>query len=220
MDPVLIMNLYLFLCALAGSVYGIVRILGRKKALYLRMVTLGVLCMTLSRLYQVVFLLTQGSLREGFHVGVLGTVGSFMFLFSANFGQMDSLVDDGTARFRRVRLLSFAAPAFILALYLVFLLPGSRLEPRIVQGVVTLFIMQCAYFSFKHLIIYDVDLGIIQCLRGYNALVLAYCVLSMLEMIGLTRNVRPLYYAACALIGVFAVVLLPILKKGAEKWTI
>lgn len=214
----LAMNILIFICSLIGSAYGLYNFFKEKKALYLKLAACGVISLMFSRLYQVIYLTTQGNLNSGFHIGLLGITGSFMFFFSANFGQMDSLVDDKTKAFRKTRIISLVAPLSVLIIYLLFFMKVHNTEMRIVWGVVTFFIMQCAYYSFKHIIIYDVDFGIIKSLRKYNALVLAYAFLSMLEAVGLYAAVKPLYVASCIGIGIAAVTLLPVLKGGVRKW--
>ena len=216
----LAMNILIFICALIGSIYGVYNFFKEKKAMYLKLVACGVMSLMFSRLYQVIYLTTQGNLNSGFHIGLLGITGSFMFFFSANFGQMDGLVDDKTKAFRKTRIISLIAPLSILIVYLFFFIKVQNTELRIVWGVVTFFIMQCAYYSFKHIIIYDVCFGIIKSLRKYNALVLAYAFLSMLEAVGLYADIKPLYVASCVSIGIVAVTLLPVLKGGVQKWTI
>ena len=216
----LAMNLLIFLCSLFGTVYGLKEFFKKKKALYLKLITCGIMSLMLARLYQVIFIVAHGDLNKGFHIGILGIIGSFMFFFSANFVQMDGLVDDKTKAFRKTRLISLAAPVMILVLYLVFFMKTDNTELRIVWGVVAFFIMQCAYYSFKHIIIYDVDFGIIKSLRKYNLLSLIYAFLIMLEAIGLYTEIKPLYIASCIGTGIIAVTLLPVLKGGVEKWTI
>lgn len=216
----LAMNLLIFICSLYGTIYGLSKFFRKKKALYLKLVTCGVMSLMFSRLYQVIFLTTQGALNKGFHIGILGIIGSFMFLFSANFGQMDSLVDDKTKTFRKTRIISFAAPLLILLIYLFFFMKVQSAELKIVYSVVTFFIIQCAYYNFKHIIIYDIDFGIVKCLRKYNILALIYAVMSMLEPIGLYLDIRPLYIASCVIMAIVAAALLPVLKGGVEKWAI
>lgn len=220
MNPEFIMNLLIFLCSLAGTIYGISQFFKKKTALYLKLVVCGVLCLMFSRLYQVIFLLTQGALYQGFHIGILGMIGSFMFFFSANYGQMDGLVDDRTNTFRKTRIAALAAPLVILLLYLYFFANVQIVELKVVYGVVTLLIMQCAYYNFKHLIIFDVELGIVRCLRPYNALVLVYAAMSMLEPIGLYLGITPVYLLSCAVTAAIALALLPVVKGGFDKWAI
>ena len=104
MKLVLGLNLWICLCSLIGLGYGVKVFFKRSKALYLKMITFGVACIMYSRLFQVIYLITQGNLNRGFHVGIFGIVVSFMFFFSANYGQMDGLVDDRTDKFKATRI--------------------------------------------------------------------------------------------------------------------
>lgn len=216
----MVMNLLIFICSMFGTVYGLTEFFKKKKALYLKLVTCGVMSLMFSSLYQVIYLITQGALNKGFHIGILGIIGSFMFLFSANFGQMDSLVDDKTKAFRKTRIISLAAPLLIMLIYLFFFMNVQSTELKAVYGVVTFFIIQCAYYNFKHIIIYDVDFGIVKCLRKYNVLALIYAIMSLLEPIGLYLDMKPVYIASCVVTAIVAAAILPVLKGGVEKWTI
>ncbi len=220
MKLVIGLNLWICLCSLIGLGYGVKFFFKRSKALYLKMITFGVACIMYSRLFQVIYLTTQGNLNRGFHVGILGIVASFMFFFSANYGQMDGLVDDRTDKFKATRIYALIAPIIIFLMYLVFFFTVNKLEIRIIIGIVALIIMQCSYYSFKHIIIYDVELGIINSIKKYNILVVAYSVLIMLEFIGKYTEFTPLYIIACLGIGGVSLVLLPILKGGFDSWKI
>lgn len=63
------------------------------------MIVPSVGCIFFGRLYQVVRLLTGGDIANEFQLGILGVIGSLMFFFSANFGAMDSLADDGSKEY-------------------------------------------------------------------------------------------------------------------------
>lgn len=218
MQLVLIMNLWIFACSLFGIIYGIRKFFAPKKALYLKMITFGVGCQMFSRLFYVIFHFAQGELWEGFNVGMLGIMGSFLFFLSANYGQMDGLVDDGSKEFRKTRLLSLIVPALILIMYIIFFILTNDFSARISVGILTLIMMPCSYFNFKHLIIYDVAFGIIRPLRKYNILAVIYAFLTMLEFYGSYLNITPLYIASCIGIGAVSAVILPVLKGGAGKW--
>ena len=121
---------------------------------------------------------------NGFQLGVFGVVGSLLFLFSANFGAMDSLADDKSKTFRKYRIIALSAPAAALASYIIFIcftdLPRSV---KIASALVTVFVMQASYFHLKHLILPDVDYGIINCLKTYNLLALVFEALCVAEML-------------------------------------
>ena len=171
----LISNIFVCVCALISFIYGITQFFKPKKAIYAQMIVLGVACIAFGRLYQVVRLLTGGDILNEFQLGILGVIGSLMFFFSANFGAIDSLADDKSKKYSKYRLSAFAAPLAALALYIVFLLFFDALRLwKIVGAVVTFFIMLTTYYNLKHLIFPDVDYGVINCLKPYNAAVLFY----------------------------------------------
>ncbi len=211
-------HLALFLAALAGFVYGAVCFFHEKKALYLQMIVCGLGCMMLGKLFQLVMILNLGELRTGFHVGYLGFAGMFLFFFSANYGQMDSLVDDGSATFRRSRRLALLAPAAVLLEYLPLALSGVSAGGKISCALVAAVIAAAAYYHLKHLIIPDVEDGIIRSIRGYNLIALLLCFLSLLELELLALNARAALIPLGFLLGTAYLLLLPILEKGVKRW--
>lgn len=185
------------------------------------MIALAVGCVAFGRLYQVVRLLTGGDMFNGFQLGVFGVIGSLMFLFSANYGAMDSLADDKSKEFKKYRLISFAAPAAALILYILFILltdlPGSV---KIASALVTLFVMHASYYHLKHLVFPDVDYGVIKCLKPYNLLALIYTFLCLAEMIviGLGNEIGILTVGV--LIGAIQIGVVISVERGMKKWTI
>ncbi len=220
MDIEEIMNLWILVCSLIGSVYGFCQFFRPKKAVYLQLITSGVGCILFARLFQFIHLAAKGDIRDGFNIGMIGVIASFLFFLTANYGQIDGLVDDRSKAFRSTRIRALIVPAAILIIYAVFFFLVDSTELRIVVGVVTFIIMLCTYYNYKHVIIFDVELGIVRPLKKYNALVIAYAVFSMVEFIGLYAHIMPLYIVACAGIGIAAILLLPVLKGGVDKWTV
>ena len=185
------------------------------------MIALAVGCVAFGRLYQVVRLLTGGDMFNGFQLGVFGVIGSLLFLFSANFGAMDSLADDRSREFIKYRLISLAAPVAALVLYIIFVwftdLPRSV---KIASALVTVFVMQASYFHLKHLIFPDVDLGIIKCLRRYNLLALIYTFLCMAEMVVIGLGNETGILIVGVLIGSVMIGVIVSAERGIKKWTI
>lgn len=213
-------NLAMFICMAVSFTYGIVRFFKKGKALYLQMIVGGLGCMMLGRVFQFVTLLTRGMLPEGFHIGTLGIVGGFVFFLSANYGQMDKLLDDGAKENRKYRLLGLLAPLLMAGIYCLIFFFNPGLESMIVYGVMTAIIMFASYFNLKHFIFPDVEFGIIRSIRGYNLIALLLGVLSVGEItLMLWNKLIPLlilYVAICAV----SIAIVPILEKGVKKWTI
>lgn len=203
-----------------GFVYGLYRFFRDESALYVRMIIFSVGCAMFGRLFETLQYLVNGQLGSGFHVGMLGIIGSFMFLFSANYGQMDSIVDDGSAKLRKTRLISLAAPVVIIAIWCIIAVMKGLDKTTIPLGIETLFIALASYFHLKHLIIKDVEYGLIKAIRNYNLLALIYALLCMLEMLIESFNyptfsIVIVYVLQCAVLLSFV----PVLERGVKKWT-
>ena len=216
----LFLSLALTICAAIGFAYGLLRFFRGKSALYVRMIIFAVGCAMLGRLFETLQFLVHGQLYNGFHVGMLGIIGSFLFLFSANYGQMDSIVDDGSREFRFVRIVSFIAPIVIIASWIVVLLIDGFTERTAALGVQTLSIALAAYYHLKHLIIKDVDYGLIRSIRSYNLLALIYALLCAAEMQTTSFNVPSVWITAVYVLQcVVLLAFVPVLERGVKKWT-
>jgi len=214
------LSLALTICAAIGFAYGLFRFFRGKSALYVRMIIFSVGCAMLGRMFETLQLLVRGQLNSGFHVGMLGIIGSFMFLFSANYGQMDSIVDDGSKEFRLVRIVSFIAPIAIMAAWFVVFVKNGLSETTVALGVQTLFIALASYYHLKHLIIKDVDYGLIRSIRSYNLLALIYALLCVVEMLTEMFNLPNICVVAVYLLQcVVLLAFVPVLERGVKKWT-
>ena len=220
MKLILLANIITCLCALIGFIYGINKFFQPKKAVYAQMVTLAAGCMAFGRLYQVVRILTQGDILNGFQLGVLGIIGSLLFFFSAGFGLMDSLADDGTKKYAKYRLISLAAPCVAAIIYVVFIaFADISVFEKIMGAVITAFAMATSYFNLKHIIFPDVDFGVIKCLKQYNALVLVYSYLCIFEFVAISRDSNIFIFITGVLMGVILLLIVPTVERGIKKWT-
>lgn len=211
----------LTLSAMFGFVYGVVKFFREPSALYSRMIVFGVGCMMLGRLFETLQILTAGEIHQGFHVGLLGTIGSFLFFLTANYGQMDSLADDGSPAMRKYRWIALTAPLAVAAIYMVTFSFAGWGEQAVVDGILTLVIGQASYYHLKHLIVPDVKGAIIYSIRGYNLMALIYAALCMAEMI--VKYLPPAFiirYVIYAALCVIAIVFIPVLEGGVKKWRI
>ena len=216
----LYLSLALTVAAGVGFGYGLFRFFRDESALYVRMIIFGVGCAMLGRLFETLLILVDGSLRSGFHVGMLGIIGSFLFFFSANFGQMDSIVDDGSKKFLKTRLISFVAPLVIIAVWVFIAINRGVNKTTIPLGVETLFIALASYYHFKHLIIQDISFGLIKAIRSYNLLSLIYAVLCMAEMLVKSFNLPDFCIITVnSLQFVLLLAFVPVLERGVKKWT-
>ncbi len=176
--------------------------------------------MMFDRFFQVIYILTHGEMKFGFDVALLSLAGAFLFLMSANYGQMDSLVDDGTRKFMLTRIVALIAPAIMLGLYSIPFFAVDVLSIRVCLVIMVIVVLPCSYYNFKHIIIYDINNGLVRPLRPYNALVLIYTLFVCFEFITEYMNMTHLYMAATFIQGLTIPFLVPVLRKGVNKWTI
>ena len=217
MNRILIENFCVLTCAIIGFISGI-RYLNARKALYASMIVVGMSCIALARLFQCALLWTGGSLTEHFQVGSLGVMGAFSFFFSANFGQIDSLVDGGEAQYRKYRTIALVGPLCVAAMLIPILGSPAAVAFRISCAVVSCMIALACYFHVKHLLMPDVDYGVVRCLRGYNALALALSLFSMWELIALAWGSNVMLILSGAGLCVVSLTLVPAMDRGVKKW--
>lgn len=201
-------------------VYGLFRFFRNESASYVRMIVLGVGCAMLGRLFATLLYLVNGELFDGFNVGMLGIIGSFLFFFSANFGQMDSIVDDGSPKFRKTRIIALAAPLTVAILWCVIFAVYGFNEATVWGGIEALFLAMASYYHLKHLIIEDVGVGLIKSIRSYNLLALVYAALCLMEVIVECLEL-PAYgpITVCVLECAVLIAFIPVLERGMKKWT-
>ena len=216
----LILSSAVTVCAGIGFGYGIFRYFRAKSALYIRMIVFSVGCAMLGRLFETLQLLVNARISGAFHLGMLGVAGSFLFLFSSNFGQMDSIVDDGSAQFRKTRLIALAAPAAVAAMWIWIVTAKGFTGRTIAYGVEAILIAMAAYFNLKHLLIEDVDFGVIRAIRHYNLLALIYAFVTMSEMIVKSFNLHSAFIIIVYILqSAIMLAFIPVLERGVKKWT-
>ena len=185
------------------------------------MITLAMGVIGFGRLFLVCRILTGGEITETFQLGFVGMFASFLFFFSANYGAVDSLIDDSVNRSTWSRLAPFLAPLATIILYIVFfIVRDTSLMWRIFGAMLTLNIALSTYFNLKHLISPDIDKGVITCLRPYNLLALIYAASVLVECIGLSSGNDVLAFAAGLISAISIILIIPLIERGVKKWLI
>ena len=220
MNTYLYCNALISLLSFVGFIYGIVTVIKTTKALYYIMIIASVGTTAFSRLYEAVHMWITEEYFDGFHIGIIGNIASFLFIFTANYGVMDSLGDDKSPRFRKYRLIALSADAVLLGLYIPILLSDASFTIKLCYGLIFVMMMCSSYYNLKHLILPDVDYGIIRCIKGYNFIMLCYTLLFALERIALVYDMDIVLYIASVGIAIASVLTIPVLRKGVLKWTI
>ncbi|MBQ9563256.1 MAG: hypothetical protein IJU99_07380 [Lachnospiraceae bacterium] len=220
MDLYLIANIITCVGAFAGFIYGAAKFFRPKKAVYAQMITFSAGCMAFGRLYQAIRVLTGSEIVNEFHLGVLGVIGTLMFFFSANFGLMDSIVDDGSPDLRKYRVFPAGASAVAVAVYLIFFFfTDQPLIVKVIALIGSCLIAFASYYNLKHFIIPD-EFGIIRWLRPYNLLALIFEFLCLAEMVAQSRRMAGLVLVIGILMGVLMLMIVVAVDRGIKKWSI
>lgn len=207
------MMLFTFFAAAAAGIYGLCTSFRPKTPLFYKIVTYGIGSYLLGVVYSLLYTeLVGGTL--GFHVGYLGYMGTYFFLFSSYFGALDRLADGHEKQYRVYRVAALL-PALIIVC------AGVRLcwnGGSLFRFLLLLPAAGTAYFSCKHLILPDVEMGIIRVMRPYNVIVTAWCLLQPF-MLGMTGE-TPYGWILAAANGLLVMLTLPIARKGVRQWFI
>ena len=204
--------------------FGIKHFFKKGKAFYARLVTLAMACYAMGTLYHLCQTLTSDKVVEGFTSSYLGKMGFFLFLYTANYGQINSLLDDGNPRFKKSRYIAVSAPIVAGLLFIPCLVADMPVYTTFSFALVWVCAMLSVYYNLKHAVIDDCGFGFAKAIRPYNA---SAVVLTFIELIQLLFWV---YYdidggfiyitITSILFSIMSIVTMINLKRGIEAWTI
>lgn len=203
-------------------VYCAVHVMDRKKPLLYKLYFFSIGCYLLGVVYNTVVYICGGFEREA-GVQLFCTFGTICFILSANYDQIDGLVDPGEEG-KKARILALIAPALVLAsmVALWFVMPKGGFDRFDIVCILLVFIpiLPASYFNLKHLILPLDDFNILINTKWCNVAALCYYVALIT------------YYFACAsgsdlLITVMSLLcMIPFLGlslasvKGVKEWLI
>ena len=144
--------------------------------------------------------------------------GTYFFLLSSYYGAINRLADGGEARYRGYRLAAASGPILVLVL-LAHSVRTLGAGACLTYALLCLPIAPTLYFSIKHLILPDVDLGIIRVMRPYNACVIVFCMVQVLLQAPACSGLD-IRAAGSVLSSVLLMTLLPMAEMGVRKWFI
>jgi len=200
--------------------YGVIKLFRPKVALFKQLVVCAIGCMMLGRIYDLLFIIVDKQLSPVFNVGMLGITGGFLFLSSASFGQMDGLVDNRDKSLAKYRLISLIAPIYMAGVYVYVILKLSILSEILFLATGYFVLGLSSYYSLKHIIIPDVEFGIIDSIRGYSVVALILAVLYSIQIVADKFSHQTLRIVIAILMSICYIIIIPVLERGSKKWTI
>ena len=202
-------------------IFGLKYFFKRGKPLFLQSITMAMGCHSLGSIYHLCLMLTNETTLDGFTPAYLGRIGFFLFFITASYGQMDRIVDDGTATTKPSRYIALIAPVCAALLYVpiacIIDLPTST---KVSTLLVWLPALVSVYFNLKHTIIPDCDFGFVKAIKPYNTLAVGLGLAELLCLTARNYNSNVFTIITSVIFSVFCIAIMIAAKKGAEKWTI
>lgn len=218
-----ISQLILTLFLTTSAIYGVTVSFKKKGVLFVQIIVSGVACLALGNIFTLMLRITApkeivSSLINGFNIGMLGIFGFFFFVFSAAFGQIDGLGDDRSKTLRKYRIIGVAAVIPVIICIVPIVLSPVQEMLKIVYAILYLPAALASYYNLKHLILPDVDFGIIACMRKYNLFMLIMTAIILLSTVFKVYGLTVLYGISNILIGVMGAIIIISAKQSAERW--
>ena len=212
------------LATLGTFIYGVKNFFKKGKAYYLQIVTMAMGCYAMGSFYHLCQSITTGDLADGFTAAYLGRIGFFLFLFTANYGQMDGLLDDRTPSLKKFRYIALIAPVTVALLYLPCVLAEMPYSTKISLSFLWIAAIFSSYFNFKHAIISDLGYGFVKAIRPYNicALILTFLelILQVLWAYYVNDYILIVIMVVTIIFSIVSILTMVTLKRGVEAWKI
>ena len=159
--------------------------IARKSPLYFRILALATMCYATVATYRLLYHFCYGTYFQAPGITFLGFFGCFLFLFSANFGQFDSFIDDRSKAFQSYRLIALIAPAVLFVFVVLYALTAKDLIPTTALALTIIGFapaIPASYYNLKHLIMPDMDYSFTRGARSCNLFALLIEVFELMRL--------------------------------------
>lgn len=207
--------------SLGASAFGIKKLFRKKIPLYFQLLVMAAVCFSLEMLFTLV-----GELTEIYdpilNLGMTGSFGCNFFLLSANYGQLDSIIDDNSQNNRMARNVAIIAPvlcaAAIASVFITF--ANQNLATAIILVLVLLPSCPASYFNLKHLLLPVDPFGFLEGTKTCNIIALAFYVLNILYALSVSMDDAMLNGCISILLAISMGALVLSAVKGVKQWTV
>lgn len=200
--------------------YGLFRFSKKGVAMYFQLLTYAMGCFMLGKLFCVLCLLTINELPYPFNIGYFGYMGCFAFLFSANYGQIDSIVDDGGDEIKKARQLGFLAPIAMLICVGLAMFSGLSLNDKIIMFIIYIPAFLGSYYNLKHFIAPDFDFLFLKAIRPCNIPVLLIYFFGIGRVYFEMKMQLELATICSVFMSIACIALILLAERGQKQWKI
>ena len=209
-----------FLMAAIALVYGFCVSISKKQPLFFKLSMATVGCLMLGYIFDICDYIVNVNDPEGYFIGYLGSIGSFLFLLTSSFGYMDGIVDDGSSQIKKYRYIALIGPAIAVALWIPNMIAEVSISTKVVYSILWIPAIFSLYFNLKHAIIPDMGFGFVRAIRPFNLAAFSF---ALLQLIHLTVwnfcGLIPLLISG-TVFGASCIVMVIMADKGVKKWAI
>lgn len=221
MEVLTVIQVVLYIVAL---ILGVKFFLIKKSPLYFRLLFYGVACFLLEELYYLIDYACSGSWSDTFSFAAFGASACYAFMLSANYGQFDSFVDDGSTGCKRATKVAFLAPACMVVIYIVaatyYLMTNGNVIDVVLTIVCKLPAFFAAYYHLKHLLLPDVMHFVVDSLRPCNAVCLALIMMDVFSDAFLAFGKDTAYMVCETVLSLMLVLMMIAAERGHKEWKI
>ena len=208
------------LLSIVALIYGVYMMITRKLPLYFQLSMASVACLVLGYLFDVCDYVVNGYHGDGYMIGYLGSMGSFLFLLAASVGYMDGIMDDGSAFMKKYRYLAWLGPLIAIALWIPGMLSEESLKIKIVYTLVWIPATFSVYYNLKHAILPDMGFGFVKAIRPFNITAVCFTYLQLIHlMLWCYCDWIPLLISGIVF-GSSCIVMIVMADKGVKRWVI
>lgn len=209
-------------CAIAvtGFIYAGFAMRKKKMALYFLLLVFAVGCFTLQQI--AILVATLCNVSSALNIGRTGLLACNLFLVSANYGSLDSIVDDGSSEnipAKNKGKIAAAIFAIILAVYF-----GVALKTKVYLAVINTVLMIPAvfgvYYNVKHIFMPIDALGLLDATKKCDMSALSFHLYNIIYIFAFTLGSNVLYNLSMILISLSLFALSIFAVKGAKEWSI
>lgn len=220
MKYIFISDLIQFVVSLNVFIYGFKHFFKKGKALYLQIITFVFASNAIACLCNICQIVTIKEIYNGFNISYLSQMSCFLALLTANFGQIDGILDDGSNSMRKSRIIALLAPFTCLLILVPNLYQEKTLIFKISYIVMWIPAILSSYYNLKHFLIPDMGFGFVKAIRPYNLMAVIYTFLKLIYLTIMGINPSVILIILSTLIAIVDIILIVSVKKGVEKWTI
>ena len=206
------------LMSIAALIYGVCTMISKKQPLFFQLSMAAVACLLVGYIFDICYYIVHGLLEEGYMIGYLGSIGSFLFLLTASVGYMDGIMDDGSHKLRKFRYIALAAPAAAILLWIPNMFADAPVATKVVYSILWIPALFSLYFNLKHAILPDMGFGFVKAIRPFNIAALAF---SFLQLLHLTLwnycEWVPLLVSGI-IFGASCILMIIMADRGVKKW--